>query len=228
MVRKLTGQKAHIFIDDGHSAVITSGATEANTKYFVMDRAEGSAVPVPEGMFFQSPRTGTQITLVEGDRIYLIDEERFCKTNASFEFSQGSVDVGDDCHPASSIPDGITAFSGSFTGLFRYDPVSEEFENVTKNILNKLMTVVHDSGTGAYDIYPHDNVQAYILTLLNSDGNGGQYENWLFAPIVITSMSVSLGHADPQSKDISFTLGHGSPMIYRVPVAAQGGGNGGT
>jgi len=169
-------------------------------------------------MMFQSPRTGTQITLTAGDRIYLIDEDRFCKTSASFELSEGAVDVGDDCHPASSIADGVTAFSGSLSGLFRYDPVTEEFENVTQDILNKFMTVVHDSGNGAYTVHEKDGSQAYILTQLNSGTTTGQFENWLFAPIVITSLSLSFGHTDPQSKDISFTLGHGSPVIYRVPA----------
>jgi len=220
MVNKYTGQKAHVWIDSGNSAVMTSGTTTVGTKYFVMDRAENSPLPVPAGMVFQSPRTGTQITLVAGDRIYTLDEERFCKTSASFELSEGAVDVGDDCHPASQIADGITAFSGSLSGLFRYDPVTEEFENITQDILNKFMTVVHDSGNGAYTVHPKDDAQAYILTQLNSGAKPGQMENWLFAPIVITSLSISLGHADPQSKDVSFTLGHGSPTVYRVPAAA--------
>jgi len=220
MATKFTGQKAQIFIDGGNGSILSSGATEANAKYFVMDRAEGGAVPVLAGMFFQSPRTGPQLELAAGDRLYRIDEERFCKTSASFELSQGSVDVGDDCTPGASILDGVTQFSGSMAGLFRYDPETQEFDNVTQDMLNKFAAVVHDSGDGTYALHERDDAQVYILTLLNSGGNAGQYENWLFAPIVITSMSVSLGNADPQSKDLSFSLGEGAPVIYRVPVAA--------
>jgi len=217
MVSKYTGQKAHVFIDSGNNSVITSGATEAGKKYFVMEKDAASNIPVPAGMIFQSPRTNPQIALVGEDRLYLIDDERFCKTSASFELSQDAVDVGDDCHPASTIASGITTFSGSLSGLFRYDPVTDEFENITQDILNKFMTVVHDDGEGAYEIHPKDDAQAYILTHLNSGSKSGQMENWLFAPITVTSMSMSFGHADPQSKDISFNLGHGSPVIYRVP-----------
>ena len=219
MVSKYTGQKAHVFIDSGNNSVITTGSTVSGRKYFVMDRADNSALPVPAGMIFQAPRTGTQIVLAEGDRIYSIDEERFCKTTASFELGEDAVDVGDDCHPASTIASGITTFSGSLSGLFRYDPVSDEFENIIQDILNKFMTIVHDDGNGTYTVHPKDDAQAYILTQLNSGTRTGQMENWLFAPIVITSMSMSFGHADPQSKDISFNLGHGSPSIYRVPAA---------
>ena len=217
MVSKYTGAKAHVFIDSGNSSIVSTGTTIAGRKYFVMERGETSAIPVPAGMIFQAPRTGTQIAIT-GSRLYLIDEERFCKTSASFELGEDAVDVGDDCHPASSIASGITTFSGSLSGLFRYDPVTDEFEDVIQDILNKFMTVIHDSGNGVYTIHPKDDSQAYILTQLNSGATAGQMENWLFAPIVINSMSMTFGHGDPQSKDVSFSLGHGSPIIYRVPA----------
>jgi len=219
MVSKYTGAKAHVFIDSGNSTILSTGNTVAGRKYFVMERGQGSAIPVPAGMIFQAPRTGTQLALGTGTRLYLIDEERFCKTTASFELGEDAVDVGDDCHPASTIASGITTFSGSLSGLFRYDPVTDEFEDVIQDILNKFMTIVHDSGNGVYAVHPKDDSQAYILTQLNSGARTGQMENWLFAPIVINSMSISLGHGDPQSKDVSFTLGHGSPIVYRVPAA---------
>jgi len=217
MVSKYTGQKAHVWIDSGNNEVVSSGSTIAGQKYFVMDKGGDSAIPVPAGMIFQAPRTNPQIALVDGDRIYHINEERFCKTSASFELGQDAVDVGDDCHPASTIASGITTFSGSLSGLFRYDPVTDEFENIIQDILNKFMTVVHDDGEGTYEVHPKDDAQVYILTQLNSGAKSGQFENYIFAPIVINSMSMSFGHADPQSKDISFNLGHGSPIIYRVP-----------
>jgi len=97
MVSKYTGQKAHVFIDSGNNEVITTGSTIAGQKYFIMDRGDGSSVPLPAGMIFQASRVGPQLTLVEGDRLYHIDEERFCKTSASFELGQDAVDVGDDC-----------------------------------------------------------------------------------------------------------------------------------
>ena len=232
MVNKYTGAKAFVWFDDGNSEVITGGGTPAvttvaGTKYFVLERAPAGTpapenrVPVPAGMIFQSPRTGTQITLQAGDRLYVINEDRFCKASASFELSEGAVDVGDDCHPASQIADGITAFSGSASGLFRYDPITEQMDDVTENILNKFMDVVHDSGSGSYTIHPKDGKQAFVLTLINSTASGGaQFQNWLFAPIVFTSLSMSFGHGDPQSHDISFVLGHGTPIVYRVPASA--------
>ena len=216
---KITGQKAQIFIDSGSNTSIiqNTGNTIANTKYFVISKGTTSNIPVSVGMFFIAPRTGTQISLTAGDKIFRINEDRFCKTNASFELSQGTVDVSDDCQPSASILDGIVSFSGSLSGLFRYDEVSQEFDNVTEDIINKFLDVIEDIGTGTYTVHPRDDSQMYLLALLNSGTKTtGQFENWIFAPIIINSMSVSLGNSDPQSKDLSFTLGEGTPILYKV------------
>jgi hypothetical protein len=57
-----------------------------------------------------------------------------------------------------------------------------------------------------------------MLTLLNSGGKTGTFENWLFVPINITSMSMSLGNTDAQNKELSFSKGEGQAIIYKVPV----------
>jgi len=221
---KITGQKAQVFIDSFDNSSIVNGngiiTTTQKTKYFVIDKGEGSNIPVVKGTFFIAPSTGTQIVLVEGDRLFTINEERFCKTNASFEFSFGSVDVGDDCDPGATISDGILSLSGSLAGLFRYDDETQDFDNVTDIIVNRFLDIVDDKGNGTYELFPRTDNQIYMLTLLNSGGKSGQTENWLFAPINITSMSISLGNSDPQNKDLSFSKGEGQPIVYKVPVSA--------
>jgi hypothetical protein len=222
---KLTGQKAQVFIDSFNSSNIVEGTgsntTTDETKYFVISKGTASDVPVPEGAFFISPKTGeTQIDLVTGDRLLKIDPERFCKTNASFEFSMGSVDVGDDCDPGATISDGIVTISGTLSGLFRYDDATGDFDNVTDIIVNRFLDIVDDNGEGVYTIHPRSDAQIYLLTLLNSGGGANTTENWLFVPITITSMSMSLGSSDPQNKELSFTKGEGSPLVYKVPVSA--------
>jgi len=219
---KITGSKAQVFIDSFNNSSIINGSgentTEAKRKYFVIDKGKNSNVPVVKGTFFIAPED-KQIILVEGDRLFAINEERFCKTSASFEFSYGSVDVGDDCDPGATISDNILSFSGSLAGLFRYDDITQEFDNVTDTIVNRFLDIVEDDGKGAYTIYPKNDSQIFLLTLLNSDGKAGQVENWLFAPINITSLSMSLGNTDAQNKDLSFTKGEGKPVVYRVPVS---------
>ena len=68
--------------------------TEPNQKYFVIEKGEGSLIPVTSGSFFMSPNENihqepddppSQIQLVLGDRLFTIKEDRFCKTSASFE-----------------------------------------------------------------------------------------------------------------------------------------------
>jgi hypothetical protein len=220
---KITGQKAQVFLDNFNSSNIVIGdgviTTEAGEKYFIIEKGTGSAITVAAGNFFIAPKTGeTQITLVVGDRLLKIEPERFCKTTASFEFAMGSVDVGDDCDPGATISDGILTITGSLAGLFRYDDVTQDFDIVTDVIVNRFLDIVDDNGAGVYFTHPKSDAQIYLLTLLNSDGGTGTTENWLFVPINITSMSMSVGNADPQSKELSFSKGEGTPVIYKRPV----------
>jgi hypothetical protein len=219
---KITGQKAQVFIDNFNNSNVVIGdgtiTTAAAAKYFVIEKASVSDIPVSAGAFFMAPKGSSQITLEVGDRVLKIDEERFCKTTASFEFSMGSVDVGDDCDPGATISDGIVSISGSLAGLFRYDDVTQDFDNVTDIIVNRFLDITEDDGAGAYTLHPRSDEQIYLLTLLNSGGGAGTTENWLFVPINISSMSVSLGNTDPQSKELSFTKGEGTPVIYKRQI----------
>jgi hypothetical protein len=220
---KITGNKAQVFIDNYNSTNVIEGdgiiTTDGKQKYFVISKGTGSGVPVVEGTFFMAPAVGeTQITLVIGDRLLKIDPDRFCKTTASFEFAMGSVDVGDDCDPGATISDGILTITGSLAGLFRYDDVTQDFDNVTDIIVNRFLDIIEDDGEGTYNLHPRSDAQIYLLTLLNSGGGNGTTENWLFVPINITSMSMSLGNADPQNKELSFSKGEGKPTVYKVPV----------
>jgi hypothetical protein len=219
---KITGSKAQVFIDNFNSSNIVIGTgtntTTAKQKYFVISKDSASAIPVPEGTFFIAPASSTQITLETGDKLLKIDPDRFCKTTASFEFSMGSVDVGDDCDPGATISDGILTISGSLAGLFRYDDATGDFDNVTDVIVNRFLDIIEDDGAGNYTLHPRDDAQVYLLTLLNSGGKTGTTQNWLFVPINISSMSMSLGNADPQSKELSFSKGEGKPIIYKVPA----------
>jgi hypothetical protein len=132
----------------------------------------------------------------------------------------GSVDVSDDCDPGATISDGVLSVSGSLAGLFRYDDETQDFDDVTDTIVNRFLDIVEDNGNGTYELHPRTDNQIYMLTLLNSGGKAGQTENWLFCPINITSMSMSLGNTDPQNKELSFSKGEGQPVIYKIPVAA--------
>jgi hypothetical protein len=217
---KITGQKAQVFIDNFDNSNVVEGTgsntTVAKQKYFVIEKAAAGSVPVPAGSFFSAPASGTQITLKAGDKLLKIEEERFCKTTASFEFSMGSVDVGDDCDPGATISDGMVSISGTLAGLFRYDDATQEFDNITDFMINHFFDIVEDDGAGTYNIIARNDTQIYLLTLLNSGGGAGTTENWFFCPINISSMSVSLGNTDPQSKELSFSKGEGNPVFYKI------------
>jgi len=218
MLRTFTGQRASVWLCSNNGPIISSGTTAPNTKYFVMDKAEDSDIPVPTGVIFVSPRTGQQITLKAADRLQLIEDDRFCKTSLSFELSTSAVDASTDCFPGAQISDGVTGLSGSLSGLWQYDQETEDFVAVNADILNKFVAIIDDSGGGSYTVNERDDNHAYLHVCLNTDAKPGQISNWLFAPVVLVSTSVSLENTDPQSLEISFTLGYGTPVIYRMPA----------
>ena len=218
---KLTGAKAHVFFDSfDEDRVITyepSKTTEPEKWYFITERGEGSNFPF-EGTVIKSPKAGSdQIELVDGDKIYQLDESRICKTSASLQAEEGTVDVGDDCDPGATILDGIVNITGSLGGFFRYDDQTQEFDNVTDSIFNHFFDTVEDDGEGIYAFTKRNNTPVYLLVCLNSNANVGQIEHWLFIPAAISSFSPTLGNTEAQSRDISFSKGEGIAVHYKRP-----------
>ena len=221
---KITGSKAHVFFDSFDDSKMLSFSesgpvnTTQNKWYLIFGKGEDSKLPFSIGFPFRAPAGATQqITLVDGDRIFPIDEKRFCKTSASFSAEQGTVDVGDDCDPGATIPDGIISITGSLAGLFRYDDQTGDFDNVTSEIINRFFDIIEDDGNGLYALKQREDTPIYILVCLNSNATVGQTEHWLFVPINISSMGMNLGNADAQNKDLSFSKGEGKAVIYSRP-----------
>jgi len=221
---KITGAKAWIFFDsfDAEKVISYSGtpvSTEAGKWYFILETGTGSSFPY-KGSVLKAPTTGTQISLVAGDQIFPIDENRFCKTSASLSAEEGTIDVGDDCDPGASILDGMVQISGSLAGFFRLDDTTQDFSAVTSDILGRFFTTVDDDGAGVYKVTERNNGPAYLLINLNSNAKVGQISHWLFIPAIISSMSTSFDNTAAQNKDISFTKGEGEAVHYKVPKAA--------
>jgi hypothetical protein len=144
-----------------------------------------------------------------------VNPQRFCKTSADYSIEQGSVDVGDDCDPGASILDGIIKISGSFSGFVQEDLQSGEFTDVTMEILGRYFDVAEDDGNGTYAITPRTDDPMLLMINLNSGTKGGQKEKWLLTPIILPSMSSSIGLIDAQNMDISWQQGEGKPIIYQ-------------
>ena len=218
---KITGSKASVFFESfDDSKMLTSGQTEAGKWYFIFNRGAASGLPLAEGFPFRAPEGGSQITLSTGDKIYPLDPDKFCKTSASLSAEEGSVDAGDDCDPGATILDGIVKITGSLAGLFRYDDQTGEFDDVTGEIINRFFDIVEDDGSGEYTLTEKSAAPAYLLVCLNSNAKAGQVENWLFLPIIISSMSMNLGNTDIQNRDLSWSKGEGRAVIYKRLKAA--------
>jgi hypothetical protein len=150
-----------------------------------------------------------------------IDQRRFCKTSADYSVEQGTVDVGDDCTPGASILDGIIKLSGSFSGFFQEDLETGEFTDITLEILNRYFKFAQDDGHGMYSVTERTADIMFLMILLNGDAKAGQMEKWLLTPIVLPSLSSSIGMQDAQNMDISWQQGEdGQPLIYQTPRTA--------
>lgn len=226
-MKKLIGNKAYIFFDTIEPSKILTGdgvlVTEPSTWYFVVDRGEPSGIPagfIP-GSIFRSPKQGiSQLVLQLEDRVMPMNPQRFCKTSADYSIEQGSTDVGDDCSPGESILDGIIKISGSFSGFVQEDIQTGAFTDITYEILNRYIDVVEDDGEGTYAISHQTPDPMLMLLNLNSENKVGQKEKWLLCPIILPSLSSSIGLSDAQNMDISWQQGEGKPLLYQVPKVA--------
>jgi hypothetical protein len=125
--------------------------------------------------------------------------------------------VGDDCDPGATILDNVLKLSGSFSGFFQEDIQTGEFTDITVEILNRFFAIADDNGEGVYTVVPQTNDIMFLMILLNDDVRAGQMEKWLLTPIVIPSLSSSIGMTDAQNMDISWQQGEGQPLMYRTP-----------
>ncbi|MCL2127641.1 MAG: hypothetical protein FWH38_05245 [Treponema sp.] len=218
---KLTGSSAHAYLGfyDEENKKKADDTLEAGEFYFIIKKDNKSSYPaeLPEGVFFRA-KAGEKVT--GEDQFLKLDEERLCKTSASFSMEQGSVDAGDDCDGGAQILDGIVSVSGSISGLFRYDDVTGEFNDVTEKVISHFLPSVEEEAPGVYNYLPRDDSKAFLLVLLNGNAAAGQTENWLFVPVNLSSVSLSLGNTEAQSRELSWTKAEGQAIKYTVKKAS--------
>jgi len=216
---KITGAKAHVFLSDEDVLSIIEGGegkeTDEDSTYFVFDKGEESKIPVEINNFFWSPKEGEQIELTEGDKIFKITKDRYCKTSADYSAEQGTIDVSDDCDPGAQILDGVVSISGSFSGFLQIDELTGDYYNASEMVLNKFFKIVKDEADGTYKVTERNDNQIFLLICLNTAAKVGQYEPWLMVPARISSVSGSFGNTDAQNQDISWVKGEGIPVIYK-------------
>ena len=213
---KLTGNNAHAYLGfcDGSAA---TGALEAGKLYFIREKAgdvEGFLAKLPEGTFFKA-RGGEQ---VGSSKLMGIDPEQLYKTSADFSMEQGVVEIGDDRDPGAKMLDGIVSISGSVSGIFRYNEDDGSFDDVTVNVINTFMDAVEDRD-GSYEYVPRNDSRVFLLLLMNATAKADQYENWLYVPIIVSSVNMSFGNTEAQTRELSWTKGEGQAVRYVVKKA---------
>ncbi|MDR3342560.1 MAG: hypothetical protein LBT14_07210 [Treponema sp.] len=220
----IAGANAHVFFDEfDPTRVITGTGTNTTTAkqwYRIIEKAAASSLPFPVDYIFKSPNT-TQITLKTGDKIYPFVLDRICKTTADISAEQGTIDTSDDCHPGTSILDGNIVISGSIEKLFQYHELTGEFDLITDVMVNRFFDIATDSGVGVYTLTPRNDGDIFLLINLNAVSRVGMMDHFICLPIIISSMSLSMGISDVQKQSMSWTRGgHGAAVIYKVAKTA--------
>ena len=210
---KLTGNNARAYLGFcDEKNVQTTGALKAGELYFIQKKGETTGLPanLPEGTFF---RATAGVTVGKGGQFLKIEQEQLYKTSADFSMEQGVVDIGDDKDPGAKMLDGIVDISGSVSGIFHYNEATGKFADVTEKVIDKFLAVVRE-GDGNKLVYsPRDDSQVFLLLHLNADTNS-QYENWLYVPIIVSSVSMSFGNTEAQTRELSWTKGEGEAVRY--------------
>ena len=222
------GLSARLFGDSFDVKKIIEGdgtkTTEKNKWHMILEKGEGSELPMAEGFFFMSPNeSDNQITLSAGDKVIPIDTDGgslICRTSANIDVTMETTETPTDCKPGSSITTGIVKFSGSIEGLYDFNKVTNEFDPVTEKFINYFFDTVVDDAKGKYTLKPRNSSDIYLMVNYDENTAEGQWENWIVSPIILSSLGTSFGLNDALNKNISFAQGDGVPLHYKRLRAA--------
>ena len=78
--------------------------------------------------------------------------------------------------------------------------------------------MAEDDTSGTYTWVPRDKSVIHLAICMNSKAKGvpGKTENWLISPIIISSLSSSLGNGDVMNQSLSFQKGEGNLMLLKI------------
>ena len=160
----------------------------------------------------------TEAQIADFDKIKaLAKTNQLYKTSASFEMEQGVVDIGQDSDPGAKMLDGIVNISGSISGLFEYEEATGKFTDVTAKVINFFLPSVVEDEKKQLKSAERCDQKVFLLILLNSNAKPNHHENWLFVPIVISSLGITLDNAEAQSREIAWSKGEGQAIRYSIP-----------
>ena len=149
--------------------------------------------------------------------------EPIAKTEVGLQFEEGSIDVTDDSSDGynSYVVDGYVEFSSSLNGFLKYNPDTEELEEISDAVMSRFIDTVTDDGQGNYTYTPKENKRLLAFICLNRRAKVGQKQNWLIMWQYLTSLDVGGGLKDPQKRDIAVKKADG-PITRYVRTAIAG------
>ena len=211
------GKDAQLFSSD-FGTEVTTGNLDAG-KWFIIEK-QGTSSAFPSGMkpgnIFRSPASGTPITLGTGDTCTPLTLKELCKTTMNTDFSEGTIDVTDDCSGSKKmVLDGYTDISVSIEGFQKYDTATGKLVDTSKEFIDRFLDVVTDNTTGTYTYAQKNNDPLIAFLALDRSVTSTQTLTFLILPLIIPSFSTSFGLTDAQGRSISANLSdRGIPTRY--------------
>jgi len=207
--------------------VNTAVALIVNTWYEVLSRGVVGTSTLPTGFeetsVFKTPDTSdTQITLAAGDAVYPLTLTEVCKTDATVEAEEGTVEVTDDCSGGYTqyVLDGFADIKGSLGGFLKVDDETGIMKDDSLDFLERFFDLATDDGEAGYTYTAKVNEKSLLMICLNKDAAIGDTQNWLIIPVLYSAISTGAALKDAQKRDITWVKAQGLASIYTRVVFA--------
>lgn len=217
----ISGKQTILYFPTYGATIEGDGLTAlADDSWFIIDaKAAASELPFEVGKVFKSPKdAGDAITPAIGDDVRPLTLEEFCKGTISRSATTGTIEVTDSCAGGfvQYILDGYTDLSGSVDAFLKYDSVTRQLSDKTKEILGRFYDIAEDDGEGTYALTEKQDAELLFMILLDDLATDAtQYETWCIFSAILGSVENGADLKGAQTMNLSYNTGQVvTPTIY--------------
>jgi hypothetical protein len=222
MDKTQSGLHAALASAEKGSLVSGDGITPlSDNSWYMIDAiaSSGSTLPIGKvGAIFKTPDSGNAITPIVGDDVFPLTLTVQCKVTAEVNNEKGVIDVSDDCGDGyiSSIVDGFTNISGTYSQFLKFDFDADKYDlnEQQKEVLNRFYDTVDDDGAGNYTVTDKNDDPYYLFIYLNRKAAIGEKINILIIPTILSAAANGLENKAGINFDVTWTKAEGWAGVY--------------
>ena len=213
----VSAEKGTLIVGDGITPL-------ADDSWFMIDKVASSGSTLPIGKvtaIFKTPDSGNAITPATGDDVFPLTLTTQCKVTAEVNNEKGVIDVSDDCGDGyiSSIVDGFTNISGSYSQFLKFDDADKfDLNSEQEKVLNRFYDTVVDDGAGNYTVSDKNDDPYYLFIFLNRKAAIGEKVNILIVPAILSAAASSLENKAGINFDVTGTKAEGWAGVYEMTL----------